>query len=187
MGKKLALWAALAVGIAAGLAFGFRGLLRELVVAPLVRLWWLMDSLPQGLVWLVAVAVGALAGLRALGSMPRAERPRPQEPRPPDSQLIELVRLIRRAEYSPAARRELARRLARTAVGIRARREGVPPRQAWADLRAGRWPQEEELLLVLVPPRFPWPARTGQNYLESLSRAVELLSLKARGGIREAR
>ncbi|MBC7093665.1 hypothetical protein H5T53_06645 [Candidatus Bipolaricaulota bacterium] len=173
--------AALALG--ALFAFPFRGLIAGLVVAPLIRLGWLVDAVPQGLVWLVLV--GGVAVLVARMLMPVAgRRPPGRAPAPSSrpSQLAELAQLIRRADASPWARRRLAARLSRTAVALRARREGVPPRQAWQEIRADRWPARPELRAALHPEDAwrTWFPRRGWRHI--LARAVDALWWYAKGG-----
>lgn len=172
--RKVGFWLLLAGGLAALLVLGFRGLLRDLVADPLVRLWWLIDSLPQGLVWLAVAAVGTMAALRAWAGMPSSPRHRrPTGGGEAVPQLAALALLIRRAEYSGAARRRLAARLARLAVGMRARKEAIPARIAWRELRAGTWPEEVPLRAVLSPKRTVL-IRPGE-YLDALEKGVSIL------------
>ncbi|MCR4392586.1 MAG: hypothetical protein NUV94_07515 [Candidatus Acetothermia bacterium] len=174
--------AALALG--ALFAFPFRSLIAGLVVAPLIRLWWLVDAVPQGLVWVVLV--GGVAVLVARMLMPGAGRRRPpgRAPAPSSrpSQLAELVQLIRRADASPWARRRLAARLSRTAVALRARRAGIPPGQAWQEIRADRWPARPELRAALHP-EDAWRTRfPHRGWRHVLARAVDALWGYAKGG-----
>lgn len=172
--RRLALWTLLAAGCGAALTLGLRGLLKGLVADPLVRLWWVIDSLPQGLIWLAVAALGAAVGLRAWLALPEREGTRRLVPageaRP---RLSELAALIRRAEYSGAARRRLASRLARLAVGMRARAEALPPQRIWMELRRGQWPQDPELRALLSPRRVSLGRSEG--YLNALERGVALL------------
>ncbi|RLE29170.1 hypothetical protein DRJ54_05150 [Candidatus Acetothermia bacterium] len=178
--RKLGLWIAAAALLAAGLVLGLRGLLKGLIADPLVRLWWLIDSLPQGLIWLAVAALGAAVGLRAWLALPEREGRRRLVPageaRP---RLSELAALIRRAEYSGTARRRLAARLARLAVSARARRESIPPQVAWRELRAGRWPEDETLRAVLSPPRAL--SRPG-DFLSALEQGLDALTQLTKGG-----
>ncbi|MGC9530569.1 MAG: DUF7269 family protein [Candidatus Bipolaricaulaceae bacterium] len=175
-------WVGLAGGVGAALALGLPGTVRHLIVDPLVRLGWLITALPQAAVWAGLVILGAVAAGRALATLSPAERTPPSPPPPPPpSQLEQVVRLVQRAQYSPLARRRLARRLAQAAVTLRVRREPVSHQRAWADLRSGAWPTDPDLRAVLVPARLrSRPAQSG-DFLAKLSRAVDALTELARG------
>ncbi|MBP7725911.1 MAG: hypothetical protein KA136_00880 [Candidatus Bipolaricaulis sp.] len=148
----------------------------------LVRVVWFLDSLHQGIVWILVILtlgyltlrLGARAGPRPTGT----GRPSPQ---PRDrSELASLVAVIERAVTSPRAREELAQRLAQVAVALRVRRDAVSPRQAWDDLEAGRWPPNHALSSILHPTRrLPFPAA---DYPQQLAAAVDTLSHYAKGG-----
>jgi len=169
------LWTLLAAGCGATLTLGLRGVLKGLVADPLVRLWWLIDSLPQGLVWLAMGAVGAALALRTWLRMPAPRRGRREFLAKGEAvpQLAALAALIRRAEYSGAARRRLASRLARLAVGMRSHAEALPPQHIWTELRQGRWPSDPELRTLFSPRRVPLGRPEG--YLNALEKGVARL------------
>jgi len=154
----------------------------EWVFDALVRVVWFLDSLHQGVVWiLVILTLGYLTLRLGARTGPRPTVTEHPSPQPRDrSELASLVAVIERAATSPRAREELAQRLAQVAVALRVRRDAVSPRQAWDDLEGGRWPPNQALFSVLHPNRrFPFPAA---DYPHRLAAAVDALSHYARGG-----
>lgn len=154
----------------------------EWILGVAARAIWFVDSLHQGLVWTVFLAVLGYLTVR-LGARARTGRvPPPSSVQPEPSELTRLANVIRRARTSPVARRELARRLTQTAVVVRAQREGIPLRQAWDDIESGKWPPNPALAAVLRPRDIrALPARRGDP-LREIDRAVSALWNYARGG-----
>lgn len=186
----------LAILAAAGLlALALQGPVAAFLAGPLVRLWWLVDSLPQQLVWGVLALLGLLVAF-SLGRGPRRERPEPESPpSPSQTQLERLTQLIQLAETSPWARDLLGERLCRTAAGLRALREGVHLEEAWEEIQAGRWPTAPWVAVVLQPQPEGngkerrtlkgWIARNDRRYANELARALEALERYAQGGTLE--
>ncbi len=146
------------------------------------RVIWFIDSLHQGLVWTVLLAILACLTLR-LGARARAVRtaPRPSAA-PQPSELTSLARTIRRAGTSPSARHELASRLGRIAVVLRAQREAIPVRRAWDELEDGEWPPHPALAAVLRPRDIrTLPLQRG-DHLRQIDTAVNALWNYAQGG-----
>lgn len=147
---------------------------RDLLVSPLLRIFLFLDALPQLGVWLGAVGLFVLLvwrGMRAAAPPRGAPPPAPRERGPAE----ELQALLRRARYSPWARRAVRTRLARVAVALRCEREKIRPAEAWAQLHQGVWPRDPRLRAFLQgtdPTKFP----------EALAEAVAALERYAQGG-----
>ncbi len=144
-----------------------------------IRLWWLVDSLPQQLVWSGLALIGLLVTC-FLGRGPGPKRGR-SEPRPPPrrspSQVERLAQLIRLAETSPWAREVLGRYLSERAAGLRAVREGVPREEALEEIKAGRWPADPPLAEVLRPEG----EEKDKDYAAKLAYTLEALERYVRG------
>lgn len=142
---------------------------------PALRVFLLLDALPQGLVWLLALGVLGLLAWRRF-RWPRApSRPAAGKEQAKEVGAEELVGTLRRARFSPWARRHLRSRLARLAVALRCEREGVSPAEAWADLHQGRWPPDPRVRAFLR-------GEDAQNFFEDLAHALEALERYALGG-----
>ncbi|MBC7317923.1 hypothetical protein H5T57_01530 [Candidatus Bipolaricaulota bacterium] len=118
----------------------FPALVRDLLVDPALRLFLILDSFPQGIVWIVAVAALGFLSFQVLRLWPKEQAKKAKGKEVRISGAKELLLLLRRAKYSPWARRALRRRLARIFVAIRTERERIPSDQAWQELWAGIHP-----------------------------------------------
>lgn len=151
------------------------GVVRDILVDPALRVFLILDALPQGLVWLLVLfllAFLALKFFRIFGA--RAPRKDKKEPSSPFF-LRDLVFLLRRARYSPWARRALRSRLARIAVALRTEREPISPDQAWEEIRSGCWPKDPVLSRFLR-------GEGSENFLHELEEALDSLYRYAKGG-----
>lgn len=101
-----------------------------------MRLFLILDSFPQTILWLFFVGVFAFFALRLLSRWPKGKT-RAQKGHPRPSVAQELALLLRRAQYSPWARRALRHRLARIFVALRVERERIAPEKAWQELWDG--------------------------------------------------
>ncbi|MGQ9477719.1 MAG: DUF7269 family protein [Candidatus Bipolaricaulia bacterium] len=137
------------VAAAGLLALALRGPMAAFLTGPLTRLWWLVDSLPQRLVWGVLALLGFLVTF-FLGRGPKQVRPEPEPPpwRSP-SQIERLAQLIQLAEDSPWARDLLRRRLRKVMAGLQALREGINLDEAQEAIESGRWPADPRLAAML--------------------------------------
>ncbi|MGQ9699605.1 MAG: hypothetical protein ACUVQS_00795 [Candidatus Bipolaricaulaceae bacterium] len=155
----------------------FPPLIRDLLVDPALRLFLLLNALPQGLVWLLAVVLLALLSLRLFWFSPREPRTREKKRGAASevSPVRELALLLRRASYSPWARRALRYRLASILVALRTEREPIPANQVWEELRSGRWPGENAMGRFLR-------GQDAQDFRASLKQALDELSRYAEGG-----
>ncbi|MFO7170241.1 MAG: hypothetical protein DIU80_019625 [Chloroflexota bacterium] len=115
------------------IAAAVRGAVREVVVVPLLLLFWdarlLLESLPQALPWTLLLG---LTVVLAFSSLSGFTVPRPPHRTQPESsgraaEWARLLQLTARDEYS---RWRLAQRLALLAQELIAAREGVTPQQA---------------------------------------------------------
>jgi len=148
---------------------------RDVIVDPALRIFLILDALPQGLVWLLVLfLLGflALKFFRVFGA--RTQR---KEKKGLSSPLFlrDLVFLLRRARYSPWARRAVRSRLARIAVALRTEREPISPDRAWEEIRSGHWPKDPVLSRFLR-------GEGGENFLQELERALDSLYRYAKGG-----
>lgn len=158
------------------LFLSFPPLIRDLLVDPALRLFLLLDALPQGLMWLLAVVVLAFLSLRLFWFSPR--EPRTREKRKPAAEVspvLELALLLRKASYSPWARRALRYRLASILVALRTEREPIPANQVWEELRSGRWPGENAMGRFLR-------GQDARDFRASLKQALDELARYAEGG-----
>lgn len=147
-----------------------------------VRAIWLLDSLDQGLVWVVLLVLLASLTLR-LGPRTRAVRTGPRASvAPQPSELASLARTIRRAGTSPSARHELAGRLRGIAVELRTRREAIPTQRAWEELEEGKWPPHPAVAAVLRPRDAHAPRARWGDHLGTVAQAVNALWNYAQGG-----
>lgn len=155
---------------------GLRGFLNYVLVDPAVRLFWLLDSLPQAVIWVVLTVGLGFLSLRLL-LFPRegpAQDHRVRK-RLGKSALVELVQTIKNTRALPWYRRALEHRLARLAVTIRLERELIPAQKAWDELRSGSWPHSPALKDLLR-------GETKGDFLSALSQALEELERYAKGG-----
>jgi hypothetical protein len=148
---------------------------RDVLVDPALRVFLILDALPQGLVWLLVLLVLgflALKFFRVFG----AGAPRNEKPGASSSLFLrDLVSLLRRSRYSPWARRAVRWRLARIAVALRMERELISPDRAWEEIREGRWPKDPVLSAFLR-------GEGGGNFLRELEEALDSLYRYAQGG-----
>ncbi len=149
-----------------------------LVTEPLTHIWWLVDSLPQRLTWIVLAVLGFALTI-ALGD--RSHLPA-QESKParscPYTEVERMTKLIELSNHSVWARDVLARRLCDTAAGLQALREGVLRSQAREEILAGHWPADGSVSEVLQPQH----KNTGGHYADELARALDSLEQYAREG-----
>lgn len=148
----------------------------------LMRLVWAVDALPQVVVWGAVVVLLGWLTLRLGKRRKRAGAAVYAAPEPTRSDLAELADVIRRSSASSHARAVLRRRLGRTAVALRVRREPIILHQAWEDLDEGRWPRHADLQQVLSREHVGWGWKMRVGYVQHLSRAVEALWRYAQGG-----
>lgn len=150
-------------------------MVRDFLVDPALRVFLILDSLPQGLVWLLVLLVLSFLALKFFHVF-RAEAPQKEKRgSPPSLFLRDLVFLLRRARYSPWARRAVRWRLARIAVALRTERELVSPDQVWEEIRDGRWPKDPVLSGFLR-------GEGRGNFLKELEEALDSLYRYAEGG-----
>jgi len=156
-------------------------LLRE----PLTRLWWLVDSLPQQLIWWVLAIAGFVAVLSYTRGLQQSKQEASAKPMVRETQLDRLTALIRLADTSPWARDVLGRRLCQTAAGLRALREGIHLDDARQQLRAGRWPNQQRFAAVLQPHREEeWTL--SDSYADDLRHTLDAMERYGHGGPFEA-
>lgn len=149
-------------------------MVRDFLVDPALRLFLILDSFPQTVVWLLVLGVLVFGALRFFHIWSREPiRRRKAEQRIPAT--WEVLLLVRRSRYSPWARRTLRQRLSRIAVAIRTEREPVTPEQAWQDLWSRRWPRDGALARFLH-------GEDNGDFEDSLSKAVDELLRYAQGG-----
>ncbi len=150
-------------------------MIRDLLVDPALRIFLFLDALPQGLLWLVAVAILAVFAWYGF-RWPRGPREKATpKGRREGSDFLELAGILRRARFSPWARRYLRTRLARLAVALRCEHERISPDKAWAELHQGRWPPDP-----LVRAFLQGTENTG--FWEALAHVVQALERYAQGG-----
>jgi len=149
-----------------------------LLTEPLSQLWWLIDSLPQRLVWIVLAVAGfvlaVIAGRRQPTPSPEAAQARPSS----YTEIARLAELIALSDHSIWARDVLGRRLCETAAGLRALREGVHRDQVREEVLTGRWPSTRSVAEVLQPRQ----QEGDGNYVRGLARALDSLERYAREG-----
>ncbi len=132
----------LVVGLAALIALLARGLVREIVVVPLLYLIWLiqvlLDSVPQLALWILLVVVAGIMALRSLSwgptllSFTRSEH----GSRGRVETWLRLLGLAARDDYS---RWRLAQRLATLVAEALAERERLEPRQVRQQIEEGAY------------------------------------------------
>jgi len=149
-----------------------------LLTEPLAQLWWLVDSLPQRLVWIVLAVFGFVLAVM-LGRGQRMPAPEGAQPRTSSyTELARLAELIELSDHSIWARDVLGRRLCETAAGLRALREGVHRDQVREEVLTGRWPSTRSVTDVLQPRQ----QETDGSYIRGLARALDSLERYAREG-----
>lgn len=155
-------------------------LLRE----PLARLRWLMDSLPQQLIWMLLSIIGFVVILSLAGG-PQSKQPEPMPMRSMrESQLERLAALIQLGETSPWARDVLGQRLRETAARLRVLREGVSLDSVRAEIGTGRWPTQPRVAAVLLSDKEV--QSKDLNYPHDLAYALDVIERYAQGGSFEA-
>ena len=102
--------------------------------------------------------------------------------REPMRVLTQLFEEVRYGHKAIEPRRELAGRLGRTAVVLRAQREAIPLRRAWDEIEGGEWPPHPALAAVLRPCDIRTPPLRRGDHLRTVDRAVSALWNYAQGG-----
>ncbi|RMF25951.1 MAG: hypothetical protein D6759_20525, partial [Chloroflexi bacterium] len=132
---------ALALILTVALTLLLRGLVRELIILPLLQLYWvariLLESVPQLLLW--GLFVG-LAFLIAGGSLLRWQREQERtesERRPHPGRVATWARWIRQAEEGDYSRWRLAHQLGGLALDLLAYRQQCPQEQVKRQLEEG--------------------------------------------------
>lgn len=183
---------ALAMLAAAGLlALALQGSVAAPLAEPLVRLWWLIDALPQRLVWSALALIGFLL-VYFLGHGPRQNRPKlgtKPPPRRSPPQIERLAQLIQLGETSLWAREVLALRLRERAADLRALREGLTLEEARTGIESGRWLADPRLARVLRPEMKEGEGQASRySYTAELAHALEALEryMEAKDGASES-
>lgn len=172
---RTAFFIAVLVAFFSFLFLSFPDLVRDFLVDPALRVFLILDSFPQGVVWIFVVGILLFLSLQLMRQWPRERRrvARPEKTR--SSRARELLLLLRRAQYSPWARRALRHRLARILVALRTERELVSSQQAWEELWAGKWPGNCALGRFLR-------GEDARDFMSSIKDALEELFRYAQGG-----
>jgi hypothetical protein len=137
MSNRAALFwlALLLVGL---LALAISGMVRELVVIPLLYLLWLagvlVDSLPQALLWIGFLATAVFVAWKSL-SVPRARPPLRQIPSPSRAPAMIWTSLFQRAADDRYVRWLLAQRLGQLALELLSSQDQSAARGLWYYLR----------------------------------------------------
>ena len=145
-----------------------------------IGLWWLVNSVPQQVIWVLLAVVGFVVAF-SLGRSPLRMRVEPTPSSPPRrTQAERLSQLIELAETSQWAREVLGRRLSETTAGLRALREGRHPDEVREEVRSGRWPADPVLTGVLQPQGM----EDGNNggYAQALAHTLHALERYSKGG-----
>ena len=145
-----------------------------------IGLWWLVNVVPQQVIWVLLAVVGFVVAF-SLGRSPLRARVEPTPPSPPRrTQAERLSQLIELAETSQWAREVLGRRLSETTAGLRALREGRHPDEVREEIRSGRWPADPVLTGVLQPQGM----EDGNNggYAQALAHTLHALERYSKGG-----
>ena len=137
----------LLIGITLVFAFPLRPLFTRLVVKPLIEsflvLRWYVHRLPQLLLWIVFVIIGALVPLHMLTrdhfSKKRAKKRKYILIRSEGSELHRLTETIIRAYHRPFARRRVASKLVPLCVRLIAQRESLPLKEARERFESFQW------------------------------------------------
>jgi hypothetical protein len=124
-----------AVGLIVAL---IRGVARDILVIPLLNLFWqigqAIEALPQAIVWALIVLIGVVLGLRSMVDPPRFERKARGEGENRVAFWARLLGLAARDDYS---RWRMAQRLALLATEAIALRQGCDLRQARRIVESG--------------------------------------------------
>ena len=174
MNKSLALvgLALLLVGL---LALLLSGVVREVVVIPLLYLLWLMrvliDSLPQAILWAGFLALAVLVAWKSMPGPPAAQ-PLPEAAPASRTAVATWASLFERAANDASTRWLLAQRLGQLAVELLASQDERAAQGAWQYLRDESSDILPEVRAYLqagtqsyrsAPPRWrrwwPWDAR----------------------------
>ncbi len=176
---------AAALAIAALLISAVRIPVDTLLREPLTQLWWLLDSLPQQLIWWVLSIVGFTAVLSFTRALHHSNQESTVKPIVRETQLDRLTALIELGETSAWARDVLGRRLCQTAAGLRALQEGIHLDDARQQLRQGRWPEQHGVAALLQPhsDKAPTP---NESYADDLEHTLDAMERYAQGGPFEA-
>jgi hypothetical protein len=148
--KKRLLQSGLILLLAAALAPFFVDFVREVVVIPLLYLFWLarfvFESFPQDNLWLVFLGLVSLIMLISLIDK-RRSKPAPfLSPTPEPGRVESWEALLRRAQQDDYFKWRLAQQLQRLTLAIIAHQEGETFQQARLALRQGRLELPPQLL-----------------------------------------
>ncbi|GAB4168192.1 MAG: hypothetical protein Fur005_29510 [Roseiflexaceae bacterium] len=126
-----------AVGLIVAL---IRGVARDILVIPLLNLFWqigqAIESLPQAIVWALIVLIGVVLGLRSMVDPPRFERMARGEAER-GNRVAFWARLLSLAARDDYSRWRMAQRLALLATEAIALRQGCDLRQARRIVESG--------------------------------------------------
>ncbi len=132
---------ALALVLTAALTLLLRGLVRELIILPLLQLYWvvriLLESIPQLLLWSLFVGVALLIAGGSLIGWRRAQERAEAAQREQPGRVAAWARWIRQAEEGDYSRWRLAHRLGGLALDLLAYRQQCPPEQVKRQLEEG--------------------------------------------------
>jgi hypothetical protein len=188
--RRFVWWLALlllSLGLAGLFVFGLQPLLVALI-RPLVILFWFIDVLPEVVVWVVVVILGAVLAMWDRGSLTSRRPQREGEKAPVSSTenkgVDSISNLIQRAQVSSVARNIVGWQLAGVAVTLLCRRRCISPREAWQLMYREKWPMDQRVYGVLFPQQTLYPAN---EYLQNLGYAVSFLEHYDRGSMNDNR
>lgn len=167
----------LTVLLAIASAFLFKSAVRDVLVVPLLYVYWLaqlyLRSVPQMLIWGAFIFVALIVIVRPwMANRSRERTTRSQtgdEQLGPLEALAESIRLSRRGGYS---RRRLARRLSEIAVEILSLNQRVQPGEAKASLKRGEWEAPPDVAALLQEGLVGQIAPLGPSWLQRLLREL---------------
>ena len=185
--RRLVWWLALlllSLALAGIFVFGMQDLLVALI-SPVLMLFWLIDLLPEFVVWAMVVILGAAVAQRARRALPLHHHTQLEVKKEPISfteneTVAYIASLVQQANTSMVARDILGRHLAELAVSLLCRRQCISPPEAWNLMHRGKWPMDQRIYRVLFPPQALRPAK---KYLQALEYTVTFLEHYDRGGI----
>jgi hypothetical protein len=126
------------------LAFFLRDLVEQLVIVPLMYLWWLLgvyySILPQFVLWLLLVAAVMVSAMTALAPRFGNRGVFKPEPKPVQGQIEILVEWLQKSRHGGSYYKWLvANRLGKIAREILAQRDGHPISKKFGRLEGDDW------------------------------------------------